>query len=126
LSCIIIHVFLNGFEAETGRSTDAGFILASIYFMDMARDHYKRWRSPRELQQVKEHPYYYLFEQMRENCVSRKQFRDHQLLMNHPVLYRLKYHAIGVVEFAARVALAIKPLRKLREQRKYPLNEIPR
>ena len=32
--------FLNGLSGQTGRSTKAGAILAGIYFMDMAQEHF--------------------------------------------------------------------------------------
>ena len=122
---IASDLFLNSHEPETGKSTNAGFILASIYFMDMAMDHFKRWRNPSELEPVKAHPYYYLFENMKENCVSPKQYKDHKLLLEHPLRYRWKYRLIGAVESAAKLALKIKPVQQFREKRKYPLTELP-
>ena len=117
-------LFVNEFAEQTGKSTDAGFVLASIYFMDMACEHYKRWKNPKELEHVKGHPYYHLFENMKQNSVSKKQYKDQQLLLNHPLLYRWKYRTIGAVEYAARVALRVKPVRAFRLRRKYPLLSI--
>ena len=114
-------LFVHEFAEQTGKSTDAGFVLASIYFMDMACEHYKRWKNPKELENIKGHPYYHLFENMKQNSVSKKQYKDQQLLLNHPLLYRWKYRTIGAVEYAARVALRVKPVRAFRLKRKYPL-----
>ena len=122
---IASDLFLNSLEAETGRSTDAGFVLSSIYFMDMAMEHHMQWRRMRDLKKVKEHPYYYLFENMKENCVSPKQYRNHKLLLTHPVLYKLKYNAIGAAAYAARLALRLAPVRANREKKKYPLTKRP-
>lgn len=122
---IASDLFLNGKEAETGKSTDSGFVLASIYFLDMAMEHYKQWRRPGDLEKVKDHPYYYLFENMKENCVSAKQYRNHKLLLKHPVLYALKYNAIGAVEYAAKLVFRFGPVCAYREKKKYPLTELP-
>lgn len=123
---IASNLFLNSCEPETGKSTNAGFILAGIYFLDMAKDHFKRWKHPGDLEPAKAHPYYYLFENMQENCVSPKQYKDNKLLLEHPLRYRWKYRIIGAVESVVRVALQIKPIHQFREKRKYPLTELPR
>lgn len=118
-------LFLNGYQDQTGKSTDAGFVLASIYFMDMAMEHYMRWKAPKELEAVKCHPYYHLFENMRQNCVTENQYRNHKLLLEHPLVYRIKYNAAGAAEMLARLLLRVKPVRDLRMKRKYSITEIP-
>lgn len=118
-------LFLNSQEAQTGRSTDAGFVLSSIYFLDMAREHCKQWRRLRDLEKVKAHPYYWLFENMKENCVTRKQYRDHKLLLEHPALFALKYNAIGAVEAFVRLGLRFRPVRMYREKKRYSLRKLP-
>ncbi len=114
-------LFLNQYEPKTGKTTDAGFVLAGIYFMDMAMEHHMRWKHQDELENVKRHPYYHLFVNMKPECVNEKQYRNHNLLLKHPALYRIKYRAIGIVYFAARLVLRVKPISYLREKRKYPL-----
>lgn len=123
---IASDLFLKSLESETGRATNAGFILSGIYFMDMAAEHHKQWRRPRELEPARAHPYYYLFENMKQNSVTPKQYREHKLLLEHPRRYRWKYRLIGAVEAMARLALRIKPVHQFREKRKYPLTELPR
>lgn len=122
---IASDLFLNGMGAETGRSTDAGFVLSSIYFMDMAMEHHKQWRPSRDLKKAESHPYYYLFENMKQNCVTPKQYRDHKLLLNHPGLYKLKYNAVGAVEYAVRLAMRLASVRAYLEKKRYPLTALP-
>lgn len=122
---IASDLFLNSQQAQSGRSINAGFVLAGIYFLDMAREHFKQWRRPRDLEKVKAHPYYWLFENMKENCVSRKQYRDHKLLLEHPVLFALKYNAIGAVEAVARLGLRNRWIRGYREKKRYSLRKLP-
>lgn len=119
--------FLNSFAMQTGRTTDAGITLAGIYFMDMAQEHFERWHRPARLYEVfRSHPDYHLFENMDPQCVSAEQYANHNLLLEHPLRYRLRYYVIGAVKFLARLLLQLGPVRKLREGRRYPLTEIPR
>lgn len=122
---IASDLFLNSLKNGTNKTTNFGFVLAGIYFMDMERDHFKRWRDPTELEPIKEHPYYYLFEDMKKTDVSIKQYKDHKLLLKHPLLYRWKFRLIGTVEFAAKLFLKIKPFTLFREYKKYPLLVLP-
>lgn len=119
--------FLNAFTEQSGRSTNSGVSLASIYFLDMAQEHFERWHRPSRLYAAHQaHPSYHLFVNMNPECVSAKQYQNHNLLLHHPLRYRLRYNAIGVVKFAARMALQIKPFKMLWQCRKYPLTEMPR
>lgn len=115
-------MFLNILESKTNKSTDAGIVLAGIYFGDMAREHYKNWGSAKELEKVKQHPYYYLYETMNPNCVTKKQYNDCKLFRFHPILYKAKYNAIGILEYFVKCLLFLKPVYKYRNLKKYPLN----
>lgn len=115
---------INKFEHMTGKKSDVGCNLASVYFLDMAKEHYKRWKKSNELLMVKNNPYYYLFENMKENCVSIAQYKEHNFLLEKPNLFKLKYNLIGVVEYLLRMLLRIKPIYLLRQHQKYPLNSI--
>ena len=123
---IASDLFLNQYEPTTGKRTDAGFVLASIYFMDMATEHHRRWKPLRDLDKVKTHPYYYLFENMRENCVSTTQYMHHKQLLEHPIQFAIKNRIIGIVCFIANLALKNKPIYRLRMWQKYPLKQIPK
>ena len=117
--------FLNGFSAHTGRATNAGVTLASIYFLDMAQEHFERWHRPSRLYAAyRSHPNYELFEHMNPNCVSAKQYADHKLLLEHPLRYRLRSYAVGGIKFFVRMILSFKPIQRLRNERKYPLDHI--
>lgn len=117
--------FLNGLREQSGRSTNSGSILAGIYFMDMAQEHFERWHRPSRLYAVcQAHPHYDLFEQMDPGCVSAKQYADHKLLLEHPLRYRLRSYAVGGIKFFARMILSFNPIQQLRNQRKYPLDHI--
>ena len=118
-------IFLNSFSSETGKTTVAGFSLAGIFFMEMSMDHYRHWRNPKRLDFVKSHPYYYLFENMKKNSVSKKQYKNQQLLLHRPWQFRLNNNVIGAVEFVLRLVLRIKPVHKLLLRWKYPLSSIP-
>ena len=119
--------FLNGLSDQTGRSTKAGAILAGIYFMDMAQEHFERWHRPARLYEVfRSHPDYHLFENMNPRDVSAVQYANHNLLLGHPLRYRLRNNAVGAVKFFVRLLLQLKPIRELRDSRRYPLTRIPR
>lgn len=117
--------FLNGYSAQSGRTTNAGVTLAGIYFMDMAQEHFERWHRLSQLNDVFcSNPYYHLFVQMDPKCVRPKQYADHNLLLEHPRRFRLRCYAIGAVKLCARMGLSVKPIRKLRNRKKYPLEQI--
>lgn len=119
--------FLNSYASQTDRSTNAGVTLAGIYFLDMAQEHYERWhRSDRLYEVFRTHPDYPLFENMNPLCVSAKQYENHNLLLEHPVRYRLRYNAIGAGKYLLRCLLQIPLITKLRNERRYPNTEIPR
>ena len=119
--------FLNGLSAKSGRTTRAGTNLASVYFLDMAQEHYERWHRPSRLYAAyAAHPDSYLLEQMDQKAASEKQYRNRTFLLQHPVLYQLKYNAIGAIKYLARIALRNRFVANRWERRKYPLTEMPR
>lgn len=118
--------FLNGCSERSGRTTHAGEILAGIYFLDMAQEHFERWHDPARLRVVfASHPDYHLFVDMDPSCVSPKQYADHNLLLEHPLRFRLRANFRGAVKFILRLALRWKPIRMRRHRRKYPLTQLP-
>lgn len=118
--------FINSMEEKSCKHIDAGYTLASIYFGDMAVEHFKRWKSRKSLCKVCDsHPYFKLFENMDPKAVSVKQYRNQQLFFQHPLLFALKYRVIGMAEYFARLLLRTKPMYNFRIKRKYPLDEIP-
>lgn len=118
--------FLNSYESISGKHICAGYVLAGIYFMDMAADHYKRWGKRSEIEKVfREHPYFYLFEQMRPKDVSTLQYKNHNLLLKHPLLFKWKYNLIGAAEYIVRLLLSPSPLQKWWIHRRYPLTQMP-
>lgn len=119
--------FLNSHARQTGRTTNSGVTLAGIYFMDMAQEHFERWHHPARLYEVfRSHPDYHLFENMDPKSVSAKQYENHNLLLEHPVRYRLRCNAVGAVKYLARLLLQIPLVAKLRDGRRYPHTGIPR
>lgn len=118
--------FLNSYESISGKHICAGYVLAGIYFMDMAADHYKRWGKRSKIEKVFcEHPYYHLFEQMRPQDVSAQQYKNHNLLLEHPLLFKWKYNLIGVLEYILRSILRLPPLQKWWMKRKCPMTQMP-
>ena len=118
--------FINGWSDISGRRLYAGHMLAGIYFVDMTMDHYKQWRSRKQIDKVlREHADCHLMHELDPKDVLPYQLKKRNLLVNHPLLFRLKYNAVGAVEFAARLALKIKPVHEFRLRRKYPLSTNP-
>lgn len=117
---IASDLFLNSKMSISKKSTDAGFVLAGIYFGDMAKEHCMRGHSLYELD-MKNHKYYYLFENMNANCVSKKQFADYNLLINYPKLFSIKYRIVGIIDWSVRILLKLKPINNFRIKRKFPL-----
>lgn len=114
--------FVNSRLPEGSPQIKAGYVLAGIYFMDMAADHYKSWGKRAELQKVfQEHPYFNLFVHMQPQDVSSRQYKDHNLLLNRPGMFQLKYNLVGVVEATARYAIKLPWLAEWWERRKYPV-----
>lgn len=121
---IASDLFLNQYEPKTGKTTSAGFTLASIYFLDMVIEHHMRWKQPSELKAVKQHLYYHIFVHMKPQCVSKKQYCNHNLFLKHPVLFEIKYRTIGMFYYVARLVLAVKPIQNWCKKRKFPLTKL--
>lgn len=118
--------FINSKEKKSSKHIDAGYTLASIYFGDMAVDHFKRWKSRQLFDRVcTSHPYFHLFVNMDSKAVSVKQYANQQMFFKHPVVFALKYHTLGMIEYLLRLLLRIKPIYNVRLKWKYPLKEIP-
>lgn len=118
--------YINSIEERTSKHIDAGYTLASIYFGDMAVEHFKRWKSRRSLKKACDsHPYFHLFVNMDPKAVSVKQYGNQQMFFKNPILFSVKYRIIGSVEYLARLMLRTKIIRKFRVKKKYPLDKIP-
>ena len=118
--------FVNSWENVSGRHITAGCVLAGIYFLDMAAEHYMRWGKKKDLDQIfTKHPRFDLFLDMKPQEVNAQQFKNHELLLKHPLLYKLKYNLIGIGWFAARLLLRNRWVFQFRQHRKYPLVEMP-
>ena len=118
--------FINQYENQTGNHCTAGYVLAGIYLMDMTADHFKRGGKRKEIFNVlKNHPRYDLFVNMRPQDVSKKQFKDHDLLLNSPRLFEIKYRFIGYIESIARAILQIPVVKAYIDKRRYPMMEMP-
>ena len=118
--------FLNAYIEETGETCRAGYVLAGIYFLDMAVDHYKRGGRETELvRAMTEHPDYACFIRMKREDVSPKQYKEQQLLLNKPKLFKYKYRLFGIVEWTARWFAKTTIGSMLRNKWRYPLREMP-
>lgn len=118
--------FVNKWSDVTGRRLRSGCILAGIYFVDMAKDHYKQCGSRKNIEKVlKEHPYNYLMLEFQEPDVQPYQRKKRDLLVHHPLIFQLKYNVIGMLEFIAKLMLRVSPVRNWWIKRKYPLTQIP-
>lgn len=81
----------------------AGKTLAGIYFLDMIAEHCMQHRRISQVQAICEkHPHYNLFLDMKPENVNKKQFAEHNLYLNHPKLFEVKYNVIGVFKANAR------------------------
>ena len=115
--------FINKCESVTGKRTKAGRVLASIYFGDMAADHFKRWgKADRLLNVLHNHQHYDLFIHMEPKDVSPRQYREHNLYIYHSRVFQAKYYLIGAVEFCARQILSIKAASRLRDKHRFALS----
>jgi glycosyltransferase involved in cell wall biosynthesis len=118
--------FINQHRSPASPEFGAGRVLAGIYFMEMAAEHYKQWGKKSELMDVlRTHPHACLLEQMRLRDVSAKQYQNRTLLLEKHWLFKLKYNLIGLFIAAARLLLKVPFLAKWRLSRKYPFTELP-
>ena len=118
--------FVNKWSDISGKVLRSGRILAGIYLMDMTMDHYKRWGSRKQINKVlKNHPNYNLMLEFLDTDVKPHQCEKRSLLLKHPFLFKLKYNFIGAVEYLGRKVLRIKAVSIWRENRRYPLTQMP-
>ena len=118
--------FLNQFACSTGTTCRAGHVLAGIYFLDMAVDHYKRGYKRIGLENVlTSHPHFYTFTDMRLVDVSPRQYKKHLFLKKHPLLFGIKYHIVGKIESGLRYLVTTRFGKVLRNRIRYPLTEMP-
>lgn len=104
----------------------SGQTLAAIYFLDMAAEHFKQWRSANSLFSVLySHPNLDLLINMHPEEVSLRQFKNRKLLLESPWLFALKYRLIGVMMIIARMLLRIPFVQKWRNKKRFPLTNLP-
>jgi len=83
-------------NAERGTLT-AGYALANIYVIEMAKEHYG-WFGKQEIlyKTIKEHPIYPYFCNLDPLDVSEKQYSEHCSFNKHPKSFQIKHTLIGV------------------------------
>jgi glycosyltransferase involved in cell wall biosynthesis len=117
---------INSWKEETGKTSRMGYTLASIYFMDMAAEHYQRWGSRKKIEAVlRSHPYYYLFENMVEKDVSPAQYRNHLLMKSRPAAFCIRNYIAGIRVFILELLFRIPLVKKMHLNKKYHLTVMP-
>lgn len=117
---------INSWSDKTGKYSHMGYTLASIHFMDLAAEHYQNWGSRKVLDDFfRNHPYYYLFEEMAEASVSPKQYREHLMMKNHHLLFQLKHNVFGLVRLTANTVFRIPMIKSWYIKRKYTADTLP-
>ena len=118
--------FLNSLESETGRTIGAGKVLAGIYLMDMASDHFAQGRSRSELlNYLYTHPHFHLLKDMRPHDVSEEQYRNSRLLLEAPLRFQTKWLLKGIPKRILSILKKSPFARKFIEQFKFPLTDLP-
>lgn len=118
--------FINNWASVTGKTICAGHTLASIYLLDMAREHYMQWRPDREIRQaVEKHPHYAHLKSLRAIDSNDTDYKDKELFVKHPVVFAWKHRLIGIVYYSLRAMLKIPFVRMFNDKRKFPLNHMP-
>lgn len=83
-----------------------GSLLSSIYFIEMASEHYEYFGCYNEIIDIiKNHSHYETFLQLERKDVSEKQYKEYLLFNNQPKLFYCKHRFLG---FFLRVAKRIK------------------
>lgn len=119
-------LIINRWEQESGKYSTMGHTLASIYFLDMAAEHYQQWGSKKILEGTQQsHPFFYLLENMSPNDVSNKQYREQQLMLKYPKVFKLKHNLLGIIVWGGNVIYKVKLVKKLYLRRKYPNKFMP-
>lgn len=118
--------FINSWAPVTGRTICAGHTLASVYLLDMAREHYMQWRPGKEIRQaVENHPHYVHLKSLRALDSNDKNHKDKEWFVNHHAVFAWKYRLIGIGYYCLRAMLRIPFIRKLNDKRKFPLDQMP-
>lgn len=91
----------------------AGRVLARIYFVDMASEHYARFGRKKELEAtIKTHPFYDDFLMMSSRDVSQKQYKDFILLTTKPRTFMCGHYLIGIISILPRAVFANHLIKK--------------
>lgn len=103
----------------------AGKTLAGIYFLDMVSEHCMQHRKLEEILKIcYNHPNFDLFINMQPENVNEKQYKEHNLLINHPVFFLVKYNIIGFIKSSLRKIVYTKLLYKWYKNRRFPYKRI--
>ena len=70
------------------------------------------------------HPNFDLFINMQPENVNEKQYKEHNLLINHPVFFLVKYNIIGFIKSSLRKIVYTKLLYKWYKNRRFPYKRI--
>lgn len=117
---------INSHFQRTGNRIDAGYTLANVYFLDMSAAHFKRWGSSKELFDImKSHPHYPAFYAMKSMGDNDRNYKNHNLLFQHPYVYEWKYRVLGMLEKSVRVLMKLPFVRVLNTWRKFPFKKMP-
>ncbi len=85
------------FQNDSRGTFRIGSVLASIYILDMAKEHYWYGGKRKELENtIKNHPHYKEFLALKSYDVSKKQYKEFLLLNNHPSMFAAKHRIIGL------------------------------
>ena len=118
--------FINSWQDTTGKQSKMGHTLASIYFLDMAAEHYQNWGSKKQLLQFqKKSSLFTLFENMVQADVSPKQYKEHLLMMHYPVLFKLKHNVCGILVNFKYLLFRCRFVKQLYMRKRYFLSSAP-
>ncbi len=89
---------MNSLHSIEREKLTAGYVLASIYVVDMSKEHYWYWGKAKELYGFLEnHRIFPIFLALSKDDVSPKNFKEHLLFIKHPLLFRTKHMALGLI-----------------------------
>lgn len=118
--------FINSWSHQTGVTTDCGHSLATIYFLDMAVVHCMQQRKNDEIMKtLKEHPHYSHFIETKPENIGNTYIQKRQLLLEHPIMFGMKYRILGLLTNWLREVSYWKPFRWIIQHKKYPLSNLP-
>ena len=106
---------------EKGGELRTGRILAQVYFVDMAVEHYRYFGKRSELEHiVSSHPFYEEFLKTSSKDISTRQYKAFLLYTQHPVIFQLLCYSSGVVHACAKSLLKISWINNRRYRRRFP------